>query len=33
MTVAPITSRIKNLGIEVPVGSRNGLDHEWHKPW
>lgn len=27
-TVAPITSRIKGLYTEVPVGRRNGLDHD-----
>jgi mRNA interferase MazF len=27
-TVAPITSRIKGLYTEVPVGPRNGLDHD-----
>jgi mRNA interferase MazF len=26
VTVAPITSRIKGLGSEVPVGPENGLD-------
>ncbi len=28
VTVAPITSRIRGLSVEVPVGPRNGLDHE-----
>jgi len=28
VTVAPITSTIKGLSTEVPVGRRNGLDHE-----
>ncbi len=28
ITVAPITSTIKGLSTEVPVGSVNGLDHE-----
>lgn len=28
VTVAPITSTIKGLSSEVPVGVRNGLDHE-----
>ena len=28
LTVAPITSRIRGLQTEVPVGARNGLDHE-----
>lgn len=28
LTVAPITSRIRGLRTEVPIGSRNGLDHE-----
>lgn len=28
VTVAPITSRIRGLSIEVPVGPRNGLDQE-----
>lgn len=28
VTVAPITSRIRGLTSEVPVGTRNGLDHD-----
>ncbi|HEX8092798.1 type II toxin-antitoxin system PemK/MazF family toxin [Jatrophihabitans sp.] len=28
VTVAPITSTIRGLTSEVPVGSRNGLDHD-----
>lgn len=28
VTVAPITSTIKGLSSEVPLGPRNGLDHE-----
>lgn len=28
VTVAPITSTIKGLSSEVPVGTDNGLDHE-----
>lgn len=28
VTVAPITSTVKGLSSEVPLGSRNGLDHE-----
>ena len=28
VTVAPITSTIRGLWVEVPVGSRNGLDHD-----
>ncbi len=28
ITVAPITSTIRGLSTEVPVGSANGLDHE-----
>jgi mRNA interferase MazF len=28
VTIAPITSRIRGLTTEVPVGSANGLDHE-----
>jgi mRNA interferase MazF len=28
VTVAPITSTVKGLSSEVPVGRRNGLDHE-----
>jgi len=28
VTVAPITSTIRGLSTEVPVGSANGLDHE-----
>ena len=28
VTVAPITSTVKGLSSEVPVGTRNGLDHE-----
>jgi mRNA interferase MazF len=27
VTVAPITSRIRGLSTEVPVGTDNGLDH------
>ncbi len=27
VTVAPITSRIRGLSTEVPVGADNGLDH------
>ena len=27
VTVAPITSRIRGLSTEVPVGPENGLDH------
>ena len=27
ITVAPITSTIRGLPVEVPVGRRNGLDH------
>ena len=26
VTVAPITTRIRGLAVEVPVGARNGLD-------
>lgn len=26
VTVAPITSRVRGLAVEVPVGQRNGLD-------
>jgi mRNA interferase MazF len=26
VTVAPITSRVRGLAVEVPVGTRNGLD-------
>jgi mRNA interferase MazF len=26
VTVAPITSRVRGLAVEVPVGPRNGLD-------
>ena len=28
VTVAPITSTVRGLTSEVPVGPRNGLDHE-----
>lgn len=28
VTIAPITSRIRGLSVEVPVGARNGLDQE-----
>ena len=28
VTVAPITSRIRGIGVEVLVGPANGLDHE-----
>jgi mRNA interferase MazF len=28
VTVAPITSTVRGLSIEVPVGSENGLDHD-----
>ncbi len=28
VTVAPITSTIRGLSVEVPVGEANGLDHE-----
>ncbi|MGF1645623.1 MAG: type II toxin-antitoxin system PemK/MazF family toxin [Kineosporiaceae bacterium] len=28
VTVAPITSTIRGLSTEVPVGVRNGLDHD-----
>lgn len=28
VTVAPITSTIRGLSAEVPVGPRNGLDHD-----
>jgi mRNA interferase MazF len=28
VTVAPITSTVRGLSTEVPVGQRNGLDHE-----
>jgi mRNA interferase MazF len=28
VTVAPITSRIRRIGVEVPVGPGNGIDHE-----
>jgi mRNA interferase MazF len=28
VTVAPITSTIRGLSTDVPVGSANGLDHE-----
>lgn len=27
VTVAPITSRIRGIGVEVPVGPANGIDH------
>lgn len=28
VTIAPITSTVRGLSSEVPVGRRNGLDHE-----
>ncbi len=28
VTVAPITSTVKGLSTELPVGRRNGLDHD-----
>lgn len=28
VTVAPITSTIRGLSVEVPVGAANGLDHD-----
>jgi len=28
VTVAPITSTVRGLSTEVPVGRRNGLDHD-----
>jgi mRNA interferase MazF len=28
VTVAPITSRIRGISVEVPVGPANGIDHE-----
>lgn len=28
VTVAPITSRIRGIQVEVPVGPTNGIDHE-----
>ncbi len=28
VTIAPITSTIRGITSEVPVGSRNGLDHD-----
>lgn len=28
VTVAPITSRIRGIRVEVPVGPLNGVDHE-----
>jgi len=28
VTVAPITSAVRGLSTEVPVGRRNGLDHD-----
>ncbi len=28
VTVAPITSTVHGIATEVPVGSRNGLDHD-----
>lgn len=28
ITVAPITSTVRGLPTEVPVGARNGLDHD-----
>lgn len=28
VTVAPITSTVRGIGVEVPVGPENGIDHE-----
>ncbi len=28
VTVAPVTTRIRGLGSELPVGARNGLEHK-----
>lgn len=28
VTVAPITSRVRGIGVEVSVGPPNGIDHE-----
>jgi mRNA interferase MazF len=28
VTVAPITSRVRGIRVEVPVGPANGIDHE-----
>lgn len=28
VTVAPITSRMRGIAVEVPVGAQNGLDHD-----
>jgi mRNA interferase MazF len=28
LTVAPVTTTVHGIATEVPVGSRNGLDHE-----
>ncbi len=28
VTIAPITSRVRGLSVEVPVGTRNGLDQD-----
>lgn len=28
VTVAPVTSRIRGVGVEIPVGPANGIDHE-----
>lgn len=28
VTVAPITSRVRGLHVEVPVGPANGIDHD-----
>jgi mRNA interferase MazF len=28
ITVAPITSRIRGIAVEVPVGPANGIDHQ-----
>lgn len=28
VTVAPVTSRVRGIAVEVPVGPANGLDHE-----
>ncbi len=29
VTVAPITSTVRGLSVEVPLGAANGLDHAW----
>jgi mRNA interferase MazF len=29
VTVAPVTSTVRGLSVEIPVGQANGLGHDW----